>query len=145
MSVDLSWLIGKSLVKLTKEEFTWGFIFSEGGWVTIESAWRLFDSEKIIVTSADHGHPFGLPKPLDAVVRASAMIVGKMVTGYSIRERSSDLVIEFEGNFYLEMLQLSCGYDAWQAALGTDGIICLGGGSLEVIDGIAKHIVVRKI
>jgi hypothetical protein len=132
MPADLSWLVDKSLQESEKKDYSWFFIFSGSGSISTESPWRLLNAERIVVTSEDHGHPFGLKEPIDAAIRVRETIKEKKVVAYLIRERTSDLIVKFEDDICLEFLQLSCGYEAWRACHPGVEVICLGGGGVEV-------------
>lgn len=65
---DMTWLIGRTINKVEKLDYSWFFVLNDGGSIATESPWRLVTSQGIVVTSEDHGHPFGLPAPVNAVV-----------------------------------------------------------------------------
>jgi hypothetical protein len=72
MSVsDFNWLAGQHVEALSlTEPVSWSFKFSDGTWLGAETLWRVVSSERVEVTSDDHGHQFGLPEPVDAGARA---------------------------------------------------------------------------
>ena len=96
MKPNLDWLLNQRLSQVEKKDFTWFFSFENGGSVSIDSAWRLITNDGLIATSEDHGHPFGLPEPVDAGKRVMAAVQNKRVLNYSCTERVSDLIIHFE-------------------------------------------------
>jgi predicted flavoprotein YhiN len=130
MTAAISWLVGRTLAEVEQREFSWSFAFSGGGCVVTESAWRLITKDGISVTSEDHGQMFGLKSPVDAIARLLATTKEKKIQESRVVENTSDLVLRFEDGVRLEFLNLSCGYEAWRATLGTDDVICLGGGAL---------------
>ena len=71
-SCDLLWLVGQRLqsVSVTAESW-WSFHFDEHCSISTYGPWRLIEEGRIRVTSEDHGHPFGLPAPVDAVERVA--------------------------------------------------------------------------
>jgi hypothetical protein len=132
MRVDLTWLLGKQLVDAAKKDYSWSFIFSDGGSVVTESAWRLVTKEGIGVASEDHGHTFGLKGPVDASAHVLAATKEKKILEVRITERTSDLLVLFEQDVSLEFLNLSCGYESWRAGHGSEEVICMGGGQLAL-------------
>ncbi len=131
MSAEVTWPIGKLLAEVVKREHSWSFIFSGGGCVMTETAWRLISKEGISVTSEDHGQWFGLKAPVDVGVCVLTATKGRKVTASRVVDGTSDLLLAFEDEVRLEFLQLSSGYEAWRATHGSDEVICLGGGALS--------------
>src|SRR5579862_5495072 len=92
---DISWLTEHRLDSVVKNEFTWDFVFSDGVNLQAECLWRLLESGHIVVTSEDHGHQFGLPKPIDCVEELCRRIGGAEVSSVGIRDGTLDLAIGF--------------------------------------------------
>ena len=132
MPVDLTWFVGKQLVDATKKDFSWSFVFSDGGSVITESVWRLVTNEGIGVASEDHGQTFGLKGPVDAGVSVLAATKEKKILQVRIAERTSDLLVLFGQDVSLEFLNLSCGYESWRAGRGSEEVVCMGGGQLAI-------------
>jgi hypothetical protein len=130
---DLSWLIGQGLRSVELQDYTWCFSFSNGGSICTESLWRLVSSERIVVTSADHGHVFGLPEPVDASKLVLAATYEQTVVSLSIVPTVSDLLILFSGNAQLQFLNTSCGYEGWRTSYQSGEVICIGGGRISVL------------
>jgi hypothetical protein len=70
----------------------------------------------MLVCSNDHGHPFGLPAPFDALARARSALGAARVTEVKIRNAAPDLVIRFDNGVVLELLVLSSGYECWETS-----------------------------
>ena len=138
MKPNLDWLRHQRLSQVEKKDYTWFFTFEGGGSVNIDSAWRLISADGIIVTSEDHGHPFGLPEPVDAGKRVIGAVQNKRVSDYLCSKPTSDLTILFEGEIQIQFLNMSCGYESWTAWNNDVQIICLGGGELESFGPQAK-------
>ena len=128
MTADLSWLVGKRLVEAAKKDYSWLFTFSDGGSIVTESGWRLVTKNGIEVASADHGQIFGLKQPVDAGTRVLIATKERKIIDFRLAERTSDLVVRFEGDVSLEFLNLSCGYESWRAQHEAEEVICMGGG-----------------
>ena len=123
-------LVGQQLLSLENTDYTWSFNFSGDVVVATESLWRLITEERIIVTSEDHGHPFGLPEPVDARSRVLSSVLNRLVETASIHSPSGDLTLEFIGNIRLQFLQTSCGYESWRLNAPGSETICRGGGKI---------------
>src|SRR5687768_6552513 len=107
-------LVAKQLLVVEKRDYTWFFGFSGNVSVSTESPWRLINEDRIVVTSEDDGHQFGLSEPVDAASRLLSSIVGRTVGAAAIDASSGDLTIEFDGRARLQLLQMSCGYESWR-------------------------------
>jgi hypothetical protein len=123
-------LIGHQLVSVEKKDYSWFFGFDSDISVATESPWRLINEDRIVVTSEDHGHRFGLANPVDAASILMSAMDGRRVEAGVISECSGDLIIEFSGSAQLQLLQLSAGYESWRLIVGDSETICLGGGEL---------------
>jgi hypothetical protein len=130
MKPNFDWLLNNRLSQVEKKDFTWFFTFESGGSVSIDSAWRLISTDGIIVTSEDHGHPFGLPEPVDAGNRVLTAVKNKHIVNYLCSKPTSDLTIAFEGEIQIQFLNMSCGYESWTMWNDNIQTICLGGGEL---------------
>jgi hypothetical protein len=132
MATNHSWLIGRQLSSARKSDYTWFFDFAPDGQVATESSWRFTDTAHVLVTSEDNEQLFGLKDPVDAASWVLGKTKGTKITKSFVAERSSDLVIEFEGGLYLEFLCLSAGYESWRSYCGPYNTICTGGGKLVI-------------
>jgi len=117
-------------MSIEKKDYSWFFKFASDISVVTESPWRLIYENRIVVTSEDHGHQFGLPEPVDAALVAVSKIAGHTVEAAVISECSGDLTIEFSGRAQLELLQMSGGYESWRLIVGNSETICMGGGEI---------------
>jgi hypothetical protein len=118
------------LISIEKKDFTWFFTFGNDLSIATEGHWRLLTFDRIHVTSEDHGHPFGLPEPVDAAERVRSTVNGLTITNVELDSRSGDLAIQFGDASTAEFMQTSCGYESWRLFVDGDQTICLGGGSL---------------
>ena len=132
---DLTWLVGRKIEKVEKENYSWCFMLDDRSCIATESPWRLTMADKIMVTSNDHGHFFGLSVPVDAATRAMQIVTGDPICSYELKKCTSDLVLYFTNGAIIELLNLSCGYEAWRTVHGAQEIICMGGGSISEITG----------
>ena len=123
-------LISRPLLSVEKKDQSWFFTFGSDVQVITESPWRLISQKAIEVTSEDHGHPFGLPQPIDAAKRLRSQIGGRIVAAASIDPPTGDLNVEFSDDLTMEFLQMSCGYESWRLNAPGRQVICLGGGDI---------------
>jgi hypothetical protein len=131
-AVDASWFCGAALSSITRlQQHVWVFAFSSNASITVECLWRVLTTS-IVVTSEDHQQKFGLPAPLDAVSRASEILVGDTINEFVLRADSLDLLFTFSRAQRLEILPTSAGYEAWQiVSPRRQHFIAVGGGRLD--------------
>ncbi len=111
-------LIGRTLTA-HETEGQWNLV-SDGEACIHVSSWRLVGDNNIVVTSEDHGHRFGLPKPIDAVEKLNTALAGAPVAKVEVGSRTGDLIILFAGGVRLESLTLSAGYESWSVGRKED-------------------------
>jgi len=121
---------GASFRSLEKRDYSWFFKFDQPLSISTESSWRFITPERIEVTSEDHGHPFGLSQPVDAIERVMSRLAGVQVQSVSCNPKTGDLCVFFGESLYLQFLQMSCGYESWRAHSKLGQSICLGGGEI---------------
>ncbi|HLF98021.1 MAG TPA: DUF6188 family protein [Methylococcaceae bacterium] len=126
-------LIGHQLMSVEKRDQTWFFRFAGDITVATESLWRLIEKGRIVVTSEDHGHQFGLPERVDAAERVLASTILRTVEAAVISLSSGDLTIGFNGGMQLQLLQPSSGYESWRLSVQGSETICTGGGDITRI------------
>ena len=131
MIPDLAWLTGDRLVEVAKRDHSWAFIFSSGGCITTEQAWRLVANGGVAVASEDHGQLFGLSVPIDASTRVLSATKEKQVSDVLVSDKAGDLSLFFGSDTQVEFLTLSCGFEGWRAIHERCDLICLGGGTLH--------------
>jgi hypothetical protein len=128
MPDDLKSFVGASLRSVENRDYSWFFRFDAPLLIATESPWRFLIPGRIKVTSEDHGHPFGLPQPVDAVERVMSRLAGVHVQAVSCDATTGDLFVSFGDGLCLQFLQMSCGYESWRATTEHGESICLGGG-----------------
>jgi hypothetical protein len=128
--LDMTWLLGRTISKVEKLDYSWFFVLDDGGSIGTESPWRLVTADGIVVTSEDDGHLFGLAVPLNAAETLTKTVAQRRVGRFELREGTNDLVLHFTNNVVIEFLNLSCGYDGWRTRHGKHEVFCLGGGRL---------------
>jgi len=95
---------------------------------------------KVVVTSEDHGHQFGLPSPVDAAEVVRQKIADSVVDRFEIDERSGDFSLSFKNGVTLQFITLSGGFEGWRMVHPDLFLICLGGGELAIHDAKPKQL-----
>ena len=136
MGYDLGWLVGHTLVGVDSlGHGRWRFGFGDGVEIRTDSPWRVVRDGGIVLSSEDHGRPYGLPQPIDAEAECRAKIGGAVVRAAEVRDETRDIVIAFESGARLEVIPLSSGYESWHLwGPGRRFTVAQGGGSLAVWD-----------
>src|SRR3954451_8569550 len=93
---------GARLQSVEKKDYTWFFRFTDSVGVTTQSSWRLISPDGIVVTSEDHGHPFGLPSPVDASAKVSLTLKNDPIRTSRIDASTGDLFLSFPGGTLLQ-------------------------------------------
>ena len=119
-------IVGNELVSVEKLDYSWFVGLGSGITVATEAHWRLIADGRIAVTSEDHGHPFGLPEPVDAAAMLLARVRGRRSTGAAIAPSTGDLTIDFGERMRLQFLQTSSGYESWRLSVHGSEIVCGG-------------------
>ncbi len=128
--LDMNWLVGRTIKKVEKIDYSWFFVLDDGSSIGTESPWRLSTADGIVVTSEDDGYPAGSPDAVSAVERVIKTVARSPISGFELRERTSDLVLHFACDAAIDFLSLSCMYDGWRTVHGQHEVFCLGGGRL---------------
>jgi hypothetical protein len=123
-------LVGAELVSIERRDHSWFFRFGSGITIATEDLWRLMSGGRIVVTSEDHGHQFGLPQPVDATSRVLSFVRGRKVTAAAIAPPAGDLTVHFGEGTLLQLVQTSSGYESWRLSVPGSETICLGGGEI---------------
>jgi hypothetical protein len=131
---QLGWLVGRRFHSLSRREYDWVAVFDHDATIVIECLWRLVRSDRIQVTSEDHGQQFGLPAPLDAAAEVNTRIAEAAVEAVDVRQGLLDLTVRFSTGYSLQIVPNSSGYEAWNASNGNKQFIAVGGGELALID-----------
>lgn len=117
----------------------WGWWFHFDGKIilTIETGWRLVSDTTIAVSSEDDGQIFGRKTTVDAAAEAQSLLADKSVSGVLIEPACSDLTIHFGVTLRVDVINLSCGYEAWNLT-GQDGLLLVGrNGEIVIFPGTA--------
>ena len=86
--------------------------FSNGSWLVF-LCWRAFVGDKCGPSSFDHRQKYGLPAPIDAISDLSKLLSGKKVARAVHDTRTGDLLIWFNGEIELQVLNVT-GFEIWE-------------------------------
>jgi hypothetical protein len=126
-------LVGRQVLSLERRDHSWAFSFDQNVCLIAETVWRLLRDGTIVRTSEDHEQRFGLPAPVDAISDAKGHLLGNSVLTAEIQDVTGDLLVTFSGGVFLQILQLSSGYESWHLTSQGGDTICLGGGEIAFI------------
>ena len=128
---DFSWMVGCRLEVSFSEPLSWFFSFGGSLGIRVDCPWRLLHQGRIRISGEDHRQKFGLPAPIDAALIATSLLVGVVVRRVEVRNSTADLLLDFDGDWRLEIIPFSSGYESWQvSAPSSKTIVALGGGEL---------------
>lgn len=128
---NLDWMVGRRIDVSFAEPTSWYFTFSDAGIITAECPWRLLKGGRIVLSSDDHQQRFGLPANIDAAAKATEYLSANEVRRAEVRTGTLDILLDFSGDFRLEIIPISSGFEAWKIAdpLGQE-VVAQGGGNL---------------
>jgi hypothetical protein len=88
-------MIGRRIAKIRIAEPTsWWFDLSGGVSLRADTLWRIVAGGRIQASSADHGHRFGLPKPVDSADRALQVLSNSLVKQASLGRDTGDVLLD---------------------------------------------------
>jgi hypothetical protein len=136
MAYQLNFITNSLLEDVTYDSNgqSWYFKFSDGISVSASGFWRLLEKKKIVLVSSDHGHQFGLPKPLDLSKEIKNRLTNKKLLKIQVKEDSADLALIFSDQFEIEIFISSSGYESYDFSLNEKRYIGLGSGDIAIID-----------
>jgi len=117
--------------RATRRETDWAFEFGTGNFINVEAAWRIRNTERILLVDTDDGQQFGLPSPVDAASTANNVLSGRATQSVAFNEVTGDLTLQLSGSLWLEVLTNSSGYESWQAYSQGELIAVGGNGGLR--------------
>jgi len=128
---DFSWMVGRHIQVSFFEPAIWYFDFGDSLSISAESPWRLIRAGTIAVSNEDHLQQFGLPVPIDAAKRATSLLDGLAIQRVEVREGTADSFIDFGGDYRLESIPFSSGYESWQVSIPSGkSVVAQGGGNI---------------
>ncbi len=121
-------------VTYEKDVYSWYFVFDNRTSFYFSAFWRLLENKKIKLVSLDHGHIFGLPKPVDLVERLTAELNGKSLIEINVKQNTCDLLLTLTDNIQIEIFISSSGYETYNFSFENKDYFGLGGGEIEITD-----------
>lgn len=118
-------------VSFDKDSSTWQLMFENSVLVQIRCFWRLLKHGRIKWTVNDHGHQYGLNKPINLTEVIESELNERNLIEIQRNTLTGDLFLKFDENFVLEIYTDSKGYETW--ILNYDGkqIVGMGGGDIS--------------
>jgi hypothetical protein len=113
---------------------SWSFIFADKIGVVVSGFWRLLEKNQILLVSLDHGHKFGLPKPLDLSEEIKKLLSGKNLIKIHVDKDTADLTLTLTDHFKLQVYIASSGYETYDFSVGDKHYIGLGSGDIAIMD-----------
>lgn len=109
-NIDFKYFIGQKVTEVnTEKDAPLGMTFDTSGLI-IECPWRLLGSKEIVIGYSDcinspdrYSHK-----------NVKKILMEKKIVNILHFENISDLVVEFEGNIYLELFHDSTYFEGWQ-------------------------------
>lgn len=139
MPVRMDWLVGKTCTSIYRHyPNNCSFEFGSGV-LHVECLWRIVAGGRLVLTSQDHEQQFGLPNPRDVYAVAESLLKGRCALALRVREETADLRVDFDGNFLLEVLADSSGYEPWQFTAPGVHLVALGGGGIADFSTVPPH------
>ena len=86
--------------------------FSSGEWLRA-TYWRVLGANMPRLSNFDHLQQYGLPSPIDAVRDLRELLLDRRIAEASLEERTGDVMLEFEGDVSLQVLNFS-GNEVWE-------------------------------
>ncbi|MDI7741172.1 hypothetical protein QMK38_04080 [Lysinibacillus fusiformis] len=124
--IDFTYFIGQKAIEInTEKNSPFGVSFEQGN-LTVECPWRIRVSREVAI-----GYSDCLQAPGQySYKNVEKILLGKRITEIFHYEGISDLVVEFEGDIYLEVFHDSNYFEGWQLR-GDNGLFLftLPGGS----------------
>ena len=119
-----SLLLTHRLDDVVKHDYSWEFVFSDRVRLQVKCLWRLVVSGRLVITSEDHGHQFGLPAPVDCLGELRRQIIGAAVEDVNVRSGTIDITLGFGSGHTLEVISTSAGYETWR--ITAPGVLMVG-------------------
>ncbi len=123
-------------VTFDKDADSWYFVFTGKIAFNVSAFWRLLNDKQIHLVSIDHGHQFGLPKPVDLTQLLTDSLTGKTLLEIKVKQNTADLLLTLTDNFELEIFISSTGYETYNFSVDKKIYIGMGSGEIAVFDDI---------
>jgi hypothetical protein len=127
-------LVGRRLIGIQRREYDWAFSFGDAppSSLGVSCPWRILVEGRIAFAVSDDGQKFGLSEPRNGEEAARRLLGQRVIERVAIRPDTGDLSIAFSGQAVLEVLNMSSGYEGWQATVAGVSIVGMGGGEIAI-------------
>ena len=107
---------------------SWYLVFAGTVVFNVAAFWRLLDNKQIKLVSLDHGHQFGLTKPVDLSQSLTDALTGKTLLEIKVKQNTADLLLTLTDNLEIEIFISSSGYETYNFSVDRKNYIGLGSG-----------------
>lgn len=121
-------------VTYDNEAESWIFNFTDNICLSATTLWRLLKNDRIVLVSADHGHQFGLPKPVNAVSELLGLLTGQKLTNIKIKRNTADLILTLTDGYAIEVFISSGGYESYNLHADNKQYIGMGMGDIAIFN-----------
>ena len=106
-----------------------------GGTLFANCLVRVIKDKKLVCTSRDHGHQYGLPAPIHFPDWISEFIKNRTIQNAVVKNKVGDLIIKLDVATKIELVNDFTGYEPWQILLKTGKeYIAAAGGEIGIFD-----------
>ncbi|MDP4210790.1 MAG: hypothetical protein Q8928_18425 [Bacteroidota bacterium] len=116
-----------------KDSDSWRFCFKSIDILT-SGFWRILKDGCIYSISSDHGHQFGLSKPVDLESLLNTELVNRELKELRIKECTGDLLLSLTDDCKIEIFISSTGYETYEFSINNKRYIGLGSGEIGIYD-----------
>jgi hypothetical protein len=117
-----------------KDGDSWYLTFDNDISFSFYTIWRLFKNDIVTLISNDHGHQFGLPKPVDLILDLKSSLDNKTLKEICVEKNSGDLYLNFDEDVKLIAYVSSMGYESFQFSANGKQFIGQGGGDITTFN-----------
>lgn len=138
MTNELTFKTNSKFQSVTFDKYadSWYIVFTDKIAFNVSAFWRLLNDKQIQLVSLDHGHQFGLPKPLELCELLTEALTGKSLLEIKVKQNTADLLLTLTDNFELEIFIASTGYETYNFSIDKKNYIGMGSGEIAVFDDI---------
>jgi hypothetical protein len=121
-------------VSYNSEADSWFFEFDDNIVFFTQTIWRLMVDKKIKLVSLDHEQIFGLPKPLDLIVKVQEYLLNSNLLEIKVKQNTADLLLTLTNNLQIEIFISSIGYESYNFSIDKKNYIGMGSGDIAIYD-----------
>lgn len=127
-----SLLFGCRFKSLSRFEERWTFEFDQSAQLTVESPWRLLNSQSVIIASSGDNRPPAEVGSSIVAAETTAFLINSSVVGAKLDRNTLDLELAMSCGSVLQLFSDSTDFEAWQLVKSKILIVAGVGGVLSV-------------